>query len=333
MRVVIDAGHGGKDPGCIGKLVREKDVALGITLALGRMLEEAYPDVEVLYTRDSDVFVPLHERARIANKAEADLFISVHANSVARRNSAYGTETFVLGLHRAEDNLEVAKRENAVILMEDDYQEHYDGYDPNSPEGHILLSMYQNAFLEQSIALAHRIEEQFKHKIKRHSRGVKQAGFLVLRNTTMPSVLVEAGFLSHDDEEAYLAREEGQQDIAASIFAAFAEYKAAVEQPAQVVSSKTRTLPDKERPAYYVQLAASSQPLDTSTTAWQACGRLQTKQEDNYYKYLAGPFSTLAKATQQQKRLREAGFAGAFVVAYQKNKRISVNEAQSLARQ
>ncbi|MCB0688117.1 MAG: N-acetylmuramoyl-L-alanine amidase, partial [Saprospiraceae bacterium] len=194
-KVVLDAGHGGKDGGCSGKNSKEKDIALDITLRVGQLIKKHHPDVEVIYTRKMDEFIPLHERAAIANRNEADIFISIHCNTTAKRNSALGTETFVMGLHRAEDNLMVAKRENSVITQENNYEQHYDGYDPNSDEGHIMLSMYQNAFLDQSIALANLIEEEFKNHGQRVSRGVKQAGFLVLRNTVMPSVLIEAGFL------------------------------------------------------------------------------------------------------------------------------------------
>lgn len=224
-KVVLDAGHGGKDAGCSGKNSREKDIALDITLRVGQLIKRHHPDVEVIYTRKIDEFVPLHERAAIANKNQADLFISVHCNTTPKRNSALGTETFVLGLHRAEDNLMVAKRENSVIVQENNYEQHYDGYDPNSDEGHIMLSMYQNAFLDQSIALANLIEEEFKSHGQRVSRGVKQAGFLVLRNTVMPSVLIEAGFLNNSKEEQILASEEGKDRTAAAIFNAFTKYK------------------------------------------------------------------------------------------------------------
>ncbi|NND32142.1 MAG: hypothetical protein HKN76_06075 [Saprospiraceae bacterium] len=224
-KVVLDAGHGGKDEGCSGRNSKEKDIALDITLRVGQLIKRHHPDVEVIYTRNKDEFVPLHERASIANKNKADLFISIHCNTTAKKNSAIGTETFVMGLHRAEDNLMVAKRENSVIEHEHDYEKHYEGYDPNSDEGHITLSMYQNAFLDQSIMLANLIESEFKSHGQRVSRGVKQAGFLVLRNTVMPSVLIEAGFLNHNKEESILTSEEGKDRAAASIFNAFTKYK------------------------------------------------------------------------------------------------------------
>ncbi len=225
QKVILDAGHGGKDTGCSGKNSKEKDIALDITLRLGQMIKNNFDDVEVIYTRDRDEFIPLHERANIANRSDADLFISIHCNTTAKRNSAVGTETFVMGLHRAEDNLRVAKRENAAIAHEQNIEENYGGYDPDSDEGHITLSMYQNAYLEQSIAFANFIEEEFQSHGERVSRGVKQAGFLVLRNTVMPSVLIEAGFLNNNKEEAFLRSESGKGKIASSIFNAFSKYK------------------------------------------------------------------------------------------------------------
>lgn len=226
--VVIDAGHGGHDPGCSGAHSREKHIALAISKKLAEIMRERFPALQVILTRDKDVFIPLQERAAIANRNEADMFISIHCNYMPGSSATRGTETYVMGLHTADENLEVAKRENAAILHEDNYVENYGGYDPNSPEGHIMLSMFQNAFLEQSISFANKVEERFAESARK-SRGVKQAGFLVLRETAMPSLLIEAGFLSSRREEAYLKTAEGQLVIANAILEAFAEYKYEVE--------------------------------------------------------------------------------------------------------
>ncbi len=226
--VVIDAGHGGKDPGAIGSgKTREKDIALQVALKLGEYISKNFPDVNVVYTRKTDVFIELHERAEIANKAKADLFIAVHINS-STNPEFYGTSTYVLGLHRSEANLEVAKRENAVILLEDDRDKNYE-FDPNSPEGHIIMSMKQNAFLEQSIDIASKIENQFENHAHRKSMGVKQAGFYVLYKTAMPSLLAEIGFISNPEEEKYLNSDKGQDQIASSLFNAFKKYKTEME--------------------------------------------------------------------------------------------------------
>lgn len=242
-KVVLDAGHGGKDPGCSGKNSKEKDIALDITLRVGQLIKKHHPDVEVIYTRNKDEFVPLRERAAIANRNKADVFISIHCNTTAKRNSAVGTETFVMGLHKAEDNLLVAKRENSVIEHEQNYEAHYDGYDPNSDEGHIVLSMYQNAFLDQSISLANLIEDEFRIHGQRVSRGVKQAGFLVLKNTVMPSVLIEAGFLNNIKEETILTSEEGKDRSATAIFNAFTKYKLDMDKLAVNQTSNIEAIP------------------------------------------------------------------------------------------
>lgn len=227
--IVIDAGHGGKDTGCVGKYSNEKTVALSIALQFGKLISYYHPEVDVIYTRQSDVFIPLYQRAEIANKNNADLFISIHCNGVKETN-AYGTETFVMGLHTADENLAVAKRENASILLEPDYQKNYEGYDPKAPETHIILSMMQNAYLEQSINLADKIEQSFKKRTGMKSRGVKQAGFVVLKRATMPSVLVETGFLTNPRNESLLMASEGQQKIAEAMVKAFTEYKRQVDE-------------------------------------------------------------------------------------------------------
>ncbi|MFC2187211.1 N-acetylmuramoyl-L-alanine amidase [Fulvivirgaceae bacterium LMO-SS25] len=227
-RVVIDAGHGGHDSGTLGRSSKEKDVALKIALELGRIMNEYLPDVEIIYTRKSDKFLDLKERARIANRENADLFISVHCNAAGNR-SVYGTETFVMGLSKVAGNFEVAKRENAVILLEDNYEEKYEGFDPNKEESYILFNMYQKAFLRNSLSLAANVENQFATRVGRKSRGVKQGPFWVLWDTSMPSVLVETGFLSNQSEENYLNSEKGRVYIASGIFRAVRDYKNELE--------------------------------------------------------------------------------------------------------
>lgn len=226
--VVIDAGHGGKDPGASGPgKTNEKDIALIVALKLGDYITKNFPDVNVIYTRKTDVFLELHERAEIANKAKADLFIAIHINS-SPNPEFYGTSTYVLGLHRTEANLEVAKRENSVILLEDDRDKNYE-FDPNSPEGHIIMSMKMNAFLDQSIDLASKVENQFENYAKRKSLGVKQAGFYVLYKTTMPSLLAEIGFISNPEEEKFLGSVKGQDQLATALLNAFRTYKTEME--------------------------------------------------------------------------------------------------------
>ncbi len=225
--VVIDAGHGGKDPGTHGANLNEKDVVLKIALKLGEYIEKNYPEIKVIYTRKTDKFIELDERANIANKNKADLFISIHANAISNTKT-FGTETWVMGLHKSEANLAVAKRENSVILKEDNYEEKYQGFD-NSTESIIMMSLIQNAYLESSVKFADKIEKQFKSKAGRNSRGVKQAGFIVLYKTTTPSVLVEVGFLTNVTEEKFLGANDGQDLIASGIYRAFKEYKSEVE--------------------------------------------------------------------------------------------------------
>lgn len=225
--VVIDAGHGGKDPGTHGSNLNEKDVVLKIALKLGEYIEKNYPEIKVIYTRKTDKFIELDERADIANKNKADLFISVHANAISNTKT-FGTETWVMGLHKSEANLAVAKRENSVILKEDNYEEKYQGFD-NSTESIIMMSLIQNAYLESSVKFADKIEKQFKSKAGRNSRGVKQAGFIVLYKTSTPSVLVEVGFLTNPTEAKFLGTDNGQELIASGIYRAFKEYKSEVE--------------------------------------------------------------------------------------------------------
>lgn len=225
--VVVDAGHGGHDVGCLGKHGREKDVALKVALEFGRLVESQMKDVKVIYTRKTDKFIELHERASIANKANADVFISFHCNS--GQSKAFGTETFTQGLHVTKANLEVSKRENSSVLLESDYTEKYDGFDPKDPTTHIIFELFQSAYRNQSIRLADKIENEML-KDGRKSRGVKQAGFLVLYRTTMPAVLFETGFLTNPEEEKLLNSPQGQAKIAAAAFRAFQQYKAEIDR-------------------------------------------------------------------------------------------------------
>lgn len=227
--VVLDAGHGGKDPGTHGRKVTEKRIVLELVLALGRRIKEEMPGVKVIYTRSGDRFIELAERSAIANRNRADLFISIHCNASPTSHKVYGTETYTMGLHKTEGNLDVAKRENAVILKEANYQQTYKGFNPNSPLAHIMLANYQHAFMGSSINFAEKVERSFRRNADRKSNGVKQAGFLVLWRTAMPSVLIETGYLTNPTEEDFLITEEGQAEITGAIYHALAQYKEEVE--------------------------------------------------------------------------------------------------------
>lgn len=224
--VVIDAGHGGKDTGATRGGYKEKDINLGVVLALGQLIERNHKDVKVVYTRKSDVFVDLDKRADIANKAKANLFISVHTNSTAAKStSVSGADTYILGLARSEENLQVAKRENSVILLEDNYKTKYEGFDPNSPESYIIFEFMTNTFMEQSLQFASFVQSDFRNVAKRVDRGVRQAGFLVLRKTSAPSVLIELGFINNQSEAQFLSTKSGQQSMARAIYSGFRKYK------------------------------------------------------------------------------------------------------------
>lgn len=238
--VVIDAGHGGRDPGAISGGVREKDIVLKVAKRTGELIKAANPNVNVIYTRDKDVFVELTERADIANRNKADIFISIHVNCF-KESTVSGVETYILGLHRTEDNLELAKRENSVILLEDDYSTRYEGFDPTQAESYIMFELIQNEFLEQSRLFAEKADLQFSNMAKRHSRGVKQAGFLVLRQTTMPSVLIELGYVSNEKERAYMNSSAGIENLSTSIAEAFNQYKKERESSFSKKDNKTPT--------------------------------------------------------------------------------------------
>ena len=347
-RVVIDAGHGGHDSGCLGSKSKEKDIALKIALKLGDYIEENYPDVKVIYTRDKDVFIELHERATIANNAKADLFICIHANSACYfdkkkkkemcNKETKGAETWVMGLNKSEANLEVSKRENEVVLLEKDYTKQYDGFDPNSPEANIIFSLYQNAFLDQSLKMASYIQQEFT-KNGRNNRGVKQAGFLVLYKTTMPSILVETGFLSHPDEERYLNSDKGQTETAQAIYHAFKSYKHSVEltvpRTEQKAIEKAEVQPDTESQVsdellFGVQILLTPKPLRKGHPDFKGIEDVLEELDRGTYKYTIERFSSLDKAIDLQIRMREKGFSDAFVVPYHNRKRISMKAARQL---
>ncbi|GAA0878681.1 hypothetical protein GCM10009119_16490 [Algoriphagus jejuensis] len=227
-KIVLDAGHGGKDPGNIGSKSREKDINLAVTLLVGKYIKENLPDVEVIYTRDDDSFPTVQERPRIANINKADLFVSIHSNSAANK-SAYGTETFVMGTKHFEANFDIVKRENSVILLEENYQENYEGFDPTSPESYMMFNLMSKAYIGNSLTLADHIETQFRDRVGRKSRGVKQGPFYVLWTPSMPSVLVELGFLSNTEEEKFLMSQAGKEYMASAIYRSIKEYKEQIE--------------------------------------------------------------------------------------------------------
>ena len=241
--VVIDAGHGGKDPGARGSIINEKAINLAVALKLGNMISDKHGDVKVVYTRKSDVFIELDERANIANRNKADLFISIHTNAVKKGSAVSGTETYTLGLARTDENLEVAMRENSAILLEDNYLQKYEGFDPTSSESYIIFEFMQNKHMEQSISLASEVQKYFS-SVNRVNRGVRQAGFLVLRKTGMPSILVELGYISNKTEERYLASSDGQQKLAASIYNAFTKYKWEYDRKRGALSGQSAGTPD-----------------------------------------------------------------------------------------
>ena len=330
--VVIDPGHGGKDPGALGHSTsREKDIVLKVGLKLGAYIKENFPDVNVIYTREKDVFVELHERAAIANRANADLFISIHCNA-SPSAAAYGTEVYVLGLHKTEENLAVAKKENSVILMEDDYVDHYEGFDPNSTEGYILISMVQNAHVNQSIEVASIVNDQFKDHVHRKSRGVHQAGFMVLSRTSMPSILVELGFISNKNEESFLSSTDGIVYMASAIYRAFKEYKKKVELDIPdegIMAKENQVKSDPNVPVYKVQFLTMRTKANKLDNKFKMIDQFEIEDSgSNFYRYLSGNFQDFKQAVKYQNKLRAEGLKDAFVVAYKKGKRVSLKEAR-----
>ena len=340
--VVIDAGHGGKDPGAVAKTkLQEKDVVLDVSLQLGKLISARFPKVKVVYTRSTDVFVGLSKRAKIANDAGADLFISIHSNA-AGNTSAKGFESFVLGLHKSEAALEVAKWENSSILMEEDHEQKYESFDPNDPDAYIALSLRQNAFLDQSLKLAHLFQENCVGDLKRPDRGVKQAGFLVLYKTTMPSVLVELGFLSNIEEEKFLASKKGRSSMAKELFDAFEAYKeqndkvdgtltSDSEGAVKAVSTRNNDQVDvpvgNQSIVFSVQIATSKIKLELKSFNFKGMKDVDRMESGNKYKYLVGKYSSIEEAKSRQTEVRMIGYESAFVIAFQNGKRVDLQKA------
>lgn len=333
--VVLDAGHGGHDPGNLGNGFKEKDIALNIVLEIGKALEKD-PNIKVIYTRKTDVFVDLFVRGKIANEANADLFVSVHCNS--HHSQAHGTETFVLGIHRNQTNFEVAKKENAVIFLENDYEKNYAGYDPNSPETMIGLLLGQEENLDQSILLASKIQHSFTNDLKRVDRGVKQAGLIVLHQTIMPSVLVEVGFLTYKPEGLYLNSKKGQDDIAESITKAILDYKKELdlnvgediydENPILTEDTGTAiaSVPIDPSIVFKVQIAASSRKLEPKPFNFKGLENISREQEADLYKYFYGNTSDYSEARRLEDSAKKK-FNSCFIVAFKDGKRIELSEA------
>ena len=348
--LVIDAGHGGKDVGAVGRKAQEKTINLKVALAFGKLVEEKCPEVKVIYTRKTDKFLSLKERASIANSNHADLFVSIHTNAVARGRKVYGTETFTLGMARADENLEVAKRENSVITYEEDYAQTYAGFDPNSAESYIIFEFMQDRYMEQSVDLARCIQNQYTSHAGRQNKGVKQAGFLVLRETSMPSVLTELGFISTPEEEKYLNSERGQRQLAQSLYNGFVTYYKKVtkqvavpliaqevqpEASAEVVMAPATDVakpatPDA-KPVYKVQIFTSPTKVKSTDSRLKNVKQADYYKDGKTYKYTSGS-STDYNTINNLRRQLSKRFKGCFVVAFLDGKRIDLNEARSLSK-
>ena len=317
--VVIDPGHGGKDPGAVSNGFYEKIIALNTSIKLGQLLQNN--GINVIYTRNKDKFVNLLERANIANKSDAQLFISIHCNS--HSSQAYGAETFVLGLHANQRNFEVAKKENSVIFFEDDYESAYAGFDPNNPESVIGLTLMQEEYLDQSIIAASYIQNGFVNRLNRKNRNIKQAGFIVLKYTYMPSVLIELGFLSNKKEGAYLNSSKGQSEMAEAISNAVINYKN--EFFNNLTTSSTSENNNNEITYYRIQIAASNKLLELKPYNFNGLKSVDVVKEGKIYKYLYGRHKTLEGANESLKTARISGFNSSFVVRFQNNEIIRLN--------
>lgn len=351
--VVIDAGHGGKDGGAVRGTYKEKEINLGVALALGQLIEKNYKDVKVVYTRKTDIFIALDRRTQIANKAKANLFISIHTNSTAAKTTnAAGADTYILGLARSEENLEVAKRENSVILLEDDYTTKYEGFDPRSPESYIIFEFMTNTFMEQSLQLANFIQNDFKTVAKRQDRGVRQAGFLVLRKTSMPSILIELGFINNRSEARFLSTKGGQQTMASAIYSGFKKYKREfdkkqgkfvvtdkeddfsfdtkdtvsveetnAEQAVDNVIQESQKTDLTGKIEYRVQFLISRKKLPDNSSSFKGLSPVTFYKDAGGYKYTYGSTTSLKEIIDIQQQVN-AKFKDAFIVKFKDGERI-----------
>jgi N-acetylmuramoyl-L-alanine amidase len=357
-KVVIDAGHGGKDPGAIGKHSKEKDITLAIALKLGTYIEKYIPGVEVIYTRKTDEFIELYRRSAIANENNADLFISIHVNSNPESIHT-GTATYVMGLNKIQENLEVAKLENSVILTEKDYKSRYEGYDPKLPESDIILSLFQNAYLEQSTLLASKIQKQFTEKAGRKDLGVRQAGLIVLWNCTMPSVLVETGFISNPTEEKYLMSDYGQSIIASAVFRAFRSYKEEIEKKSNFeikgedskdvsksdsnTSKSSGNISDKKKDPqkkenitenqvndkiiYKIQIKTSIKKIELNAKNFKGIENPEEFSEDGIFKYTVGNSESYDEIAKLLLEIRKK-IPDAFITAFKNGNKIGIDNTK-----
>lgn len=321
--VVLDAGHGGKDPGNLGNGYKEKNIALKVTLAVGKRLSKQ-KDVKVVYTRKKDTYPPLWKRGEIANNAKADLFVSIHCDSYQPRPSAHGAGTFVLGLRGNKKNLEIAKRENASILLEDNYQEKYKGFDPNSAESVIGLSLLQEENLDKSLAIASLIQNNFANKLKRNDRKVKQDNFQVLRETIMPSVLVELGFLTNKREGRYLNSSKGQSQMAVAIADAITKYINNLKINTVSNNTVTKVFNAIE---YKIQIASGKNRIATKSYNFKGLKGVQRVKVGSYYKYYYGISSNFKEVKKSLKKAKTKGYSSAFIVAFKNGEKLPVKDA------
>ena len=335
MVVVIDAGHGGKDPGNLGTgrySLTEKDVTLDVSNKLAEYIRKKMPDVKVILTRTGDSFPKLSSRVKIANNAEADVFISIHCDAFTTEN-ARGCGTYVMGMHKTEESLNSAMRENASIFKEDNYEDNYDGFDPNDPDTYIALSLRQNVFLDNSLQLGSLIQNQFRDKVGRKDRGVRQAGYYVISFTTMPSVLVELGFLTNPNEEDFLQSEDGRTYMASALFRAFREYRnihkpQITNEPIVEPANESEIEPKPQHTdgvTFSVQIASSPTELDKSDPVFRGLQNVDMYLSGGQYKYTTGLFGVAEDAHEKKRELRDQGFSGAFVAAFKDGKRVPMS--------